>query len=210
MTNLGSKTERAVVFGTAIGGLCSRSSFLGARASLPTASSAISTLWHALISHAGRLRGDFSQNTTKCSLEEVSTEFVTDTVTLSLYSGSLKLNEIAFYDLDGKQIPLTVVGAMGTQGNLFDEQDTVADPSYYTGMYFDELYHARTAYENLYNLSPYENSHPPLGKILLMLGVWAFGMTPFGWRVVGALFALGCCRFSMRLASGSSKTPTMR
>ena len=123
--------------------------------------------------------------------KKVSTDFVTDTVTLSLYSGSLKLNEIAFYDLEGKQIPLTVVGAMGTQGNLFDEQDTVAEPSYYTGMYFDELYHARTAYENLYNLSPYENSHPPLGKILIMLGVWAFGMTPFGWRVVGALFGIG-------------------
>ncbi|MEA4913024.1 MAG: glycosyltransferase family 39 protein [Christensenella sp.] len=123
--------------------------------------------------------------------KKISTEFETDTVTLSLYSGSLKLNEIAFYDLDGEQIPLTVVGATGTQGNLFDEQDTVAEPSYFSGMYFDELYHARTAYENLHNLTPYENSHPPLGKILIMLGVWVFGMTPFGWRVVGALFGIG-------------------
>ncbi|MDP3447859.1 MAG: glycosyltransferase family 39 protein [Eubacteriales bacterium] len=124
--------------------------------------------------------------------KKVTTTFVSDTVTLSLYSGSLKLNEIAFFDLGGEQIPLKIIGAKGTQANLFDEQSMVAaTPSYYNGMYFDELYHARTAYENLYNLTPYENSHPPLGKIFIMLGVWAFGMAPFGWRVVGALFGIG-------------------
>ena len=123
--------------------------------------------------------------------KKVSTDFTTDTVTLSLYSGSLKLNEIAFYNEKGEQIPVKAVGAQGSQANLVDEQNTVAEPSYYTGMYFDELYHARTAYEHLHNLSPYENSHPPLGKILIMLGVWAFGMAPFGWRVVGALFGIG-------------------
>ena len=123
--------------------------------------------------------------------KKVTTDFVSDTVTLTLYSGSLKLNEIAFFDLDGKQIPLKVVSATGTGGNLFDEQGTVsATPSYYNGMYFDELYHARTAYENLHNLTPYENSHPPLGKLFIMLGVWVCGMTPFGWRVVGALFGI--------------------
>ncbi len=123
--------------------------------------------------------------------KKVETNFVTDTVTLSLYSGSLKINEIAFYDQAGEVIPVHVVNATGTQGNLFDEQDAVAEPSYYTGMYFDELYHGRTAYENLHNLTPYENSHPPLGKLFIMLGVWVFGMTPFGWRVVGAMFGIG-------------------
>ncbi|NLI55202.1 MAG: phospholipid carrier-dependent glycosyltransferase [Clostridiales bacterium] len=124
--------------------------------------------------------------------KKVSTDFVTNTVTLSLYSGSLKLNEIAFFDQNGAQIPLHAINPEGTQANLVDEQDTVAaTPSYYNGMYFDELYHGRTAYEHLHNLAPYENSHPPLGKLFIMLGVWAFGMTPFGWRVVGALFGIG-------------------
>lgn len=124
--------------------------------------------------------------------KKVTTDFVSDTVTLSLYSGSLKLNEIAFFDTNGEQIPVTVVSATGTQANLFDEQRTVpAEPSYFNGMYFDELYHGRTAYENLHNLSPYENSHPPLGKLFIMIGVWIFGMVPFGWRVVGAMFGIG-------------------
>jgi dolichyl-phosphate-mannose--protein O-mannosyl transferase len=121
----------------------------------------------------------------------VDTDFTSDSVTLSLYSGSLKLNEIAFFDGNGEQIPVTLSGATEEQKHLFDEQaDVSATPSYFTGMYFDELYHARTAYEHLNNLVPYENSHPPLGKIFIMLGVWAFGMTPFGWRVVGALFGI--------------------
>ena len=123
--------------------------------------------------------------------KKVSTDFTGSSVTVSLYSGSLKLNEIAFYDESGALIPLTISQPSGTEGNLIDEQAAVSEPSYFTGMYFDELYHARTAYEHLHNLTPYENSHPPLGKIFIMLGVWAFGMTPFGWRVAGAMFGIG-------------------
>ncbi|MCE5189545.1 MAG: glycosyltransferase family 39 protein [Eubacteriales bacterium] len=124
--------------------------------------------------------------------KKVTTDFSANEVTLTLYSGTLKLNEMAFFDENDQLIPVTVVSPNGSQNNLFDEQDQVdAVPSYYNGMYFDELYHGRTAYENLHNLTPYENSHPPLGKLLIMLGVWAFGMTPFGWRVVGALFGIG-------------------
>ena len=122
----------------------------------------------------------------------VDTDFTTNRVELILYSGSLRLNEIAFFDASGELIPVRLSGATKAQAALFDEQDTVPDkPSYFNGMYFDELYHARTAYEHLHNLKPYENSHPPLGKLFIMLGVAVFGMCPFGWRVVGALFGVG-------------------
>ncbi|MEA4938220.1 MAG: glycosyltransferase family 39 protein [Christensenella sp.] len=123
--------------------------------------------------------------------KKVSTDFTTSEVTLTLYSGTLKLNEMAFFDDNDQLIPIVSVSGDASQQKLFDEQDQVdAIPSYYNGMYFDELYHGRTAYEHLHNLDPYENSHPPLGKIFIMLGVSVFGMTPFGWRVVGALFGI--------------------
>ena len=123
----------------------------------------------------------------------VELDFVGNSATVSVYSGALKFNEIAFLDAEGKPVAVTLEGGpTGSGGALFDEQDTVpAIPSYYNGMYFDELYHGRTAYEHLYNLAPYENSHPPLGKLLIMLGIAVFGMCPFGWRVVGALFGVG-------------------
>ncbi|MEG1524034.1 MAG: glycosyltransferase family 39 protein [Clostridia bacterium] len=121
----------------------------------------------------------------------VSVDFVSDSVTLTLYSGTLKLNEIAFFGDNGKLLPVTVTSTGASDAALFDEQDTVPEiPSYENGMYFDELYHGRTAYEHLHNLKPFENSHPPLGKIFIMLGVAVFGMNPFGWRVVGALFGI--------------------
>ncbi len=123
--------------------------------------------------------------------KSVTTDFTTNRVTLTVYAGALKLNEMAFIDENGDPIPVTLMNATPEQGALFDEQDTIPkEPSYFNGMYFDELYHGRTAYEHLHNLAPYENSHPPLGKLIIMLGIAVFGMTPFGWRVAGALIGV--------------------
>lgn len=71
---------------------------------------------------------------------------------------------------------------------LFDEQEKFPETAtYYYRSMFDEIYHARTAYETLHGHIIYEISHPPLGKDLMSLGVAMFGMTPFGWRFVVAL-----------------------
>ena len=79
----------------------------------------------------------------------------------------------------------------GLPENLFDEPEK-ADykHSYMSGMIFDEIYHARTAFEFLNGMEPYEWTHPPLGKLLISLGVALFGMNPFGWRIVGTLFGV--------------------
>lgn len=75
---------------------------------------------------------------------------------------------------------------------LFDEQEMFEYPATYrSGTYFDEIYHARTAQEMIDGQYNYENTHPPLGKFLIGLGVRVFGMTPFGWRIVGVLFGIG-------------------
>jgi len=42
----------------------------------------------------------------------------------------------------------------------------------------------------LNRIEPYENTHPPLGKLLISSGIALFGMNPFGWRVVGTLFGV--------------------
>ncbi|MBR5520641.1 MAG: phospholipid carrier-dependent glycosyltransferase [Oscillospiraceae bacterium] len=69
-----------------------------------------------------------------------------------------------------------------------DESETLpADTGYYSSMYFDEIYHARTAYEQLKGYSIYETTHPPLGKIIISIGIALLGMTPFGWRFMGTL-----------------------
>ena len=109
----------------------------------------------------------------------------------------LKMNEVIFHDANGDRIPATVIAQLNVMeestlysdaNNIFDEQDTLEGlPNWWNSTYFDEIYHARTAYEHLHGTAPYETSHPPLGKVIMSLGIAIFGMVPFGWRVMGAL-----------------------
>ena len=106
-------------------------------------------------------------------------------------SAHLELGEFALYDAQGKRIAVREITGPASAAALCDEADTVpASSTYYNSSYFDEIYHARTAYEHLRGVYPYEVSHPPLGKVILSLGIWLFGMTPFGWRCMGALFGV--------------------
>ena len=106
-------------------------------------------------------------------------------------SAHLELGELALYDPQGERIAVREITGPASAAALCDEADTVpASSTYYNSSYFDEIYHARTAYEHLRGVYPYEVSHPPLGKELLALGIRLFGMTPFGWRCMGALFGV--------------------
>lgn len=74
---------------------------------------------------------------------------------------------------------------------LFDEQEMYdPDGGFRSSTYFDEIYHARTAYEYTQGLYSYENTHPPLGKIFIAFGMKLFGVNPFGWRFMGTLFGI--------------------
>ncbi len=118
-------------------------------------------------------------------------------VRISAQQVGLYLNEVIFRDAEGNTIPAAVVEARNSNANsplysdparLLDEQDTLeGEPGWWNSTYFDEIYHARTAYEHLHGEYPYENSHPPLGKVIMSWSIALFGMTPFGWRFGGAL-----------------------
>ncbi len=105
--------------------------------------------------------------------------------------GRLWLGELAVYDGGGRLLDSSEFSLSGGTAQLFDEQNTVPEkPDYLNSAYFDEIYHARTAYEHEENIYPYEISHPPLGKLIINLGIKLFGMVPFGWRFMGALFGV--------------------
>lgn len=108
----------------------------------------------------------FSQNSSQVSI----------TVTNSI------VMEVSLRGADGAPLEVSAENA------LFDEQTLVPETiSYQNSTYFDEIYHARTAYEMAHKMTVYETTHPPLGKDLIMLGVMLFGMTGFGWRIAGAV-----------------------
>lgn len=104
------------------------------------------------------------------------------------------INEMVFTDADGKAItPLSAEAIQADCGiqSLTDEAYMLPQEfSYKNGTYFDEIYHARTAYEYIHGMNAYENTHPPLGKLIISLGILIFGMNPFGWRIMGTLFGI--------------------
>ncbi len=106
-------------------------------------------------------------------------------------AAELELGELALFDAGGTLVSTDRLTADETGEKLLDEQEKVPERiSYLNSAYFDEIYHPRTAYENLRGIYPYEVSHPPLGKLILSIGIALFGMNPFGWRFMGTLFGV--------------------
>ena len=109
-------------------------------------------------------------------------------IRLTLTDTQASLLELVFRDQAGHVL---LPANASDYAALFDETELCPEtPSFRNGMYFDEIYHGRTAYEFLHGLTSYENTHPPMGKIFIALGTALFGMNPFGWRISGTLFGI--------------------
>ncbi len=110
--------------------------------------------------------------------------------------------EFAFYDMVGNSIPYTVSAPAGVAVSAFsDEPHTIPEhPSYENSTYFDEIYHGRTSYEYMNDLPIYETTHPPLGKLLMTIGIGFFGWNPFGYRFMGVLFGIFMIPFFYQLS----------
>ncbi|MDR3085892.1 MAG: phospholipid carrier-dependent glycosyltransferase [Christensenellaceae bacterium] len=107
---------------------------------------------------------------------------------LEVKEPALQIFELALTDGEGRPYPLQ---ALPGGEALADEQWMVPEhPGYMDSMYFDEVYHGRTAYEQLHGMEWYENTHPPLGKVFMSWSIALLGMTPFGWRFAGTLAGL--------------------
>ncbi len=114
-------------------------------------------------------------------------------IRLILTSDKSRILELVFKDADGNII---VPENSYSYPMLYDENYLYPErPSFRNGMMFDEIYHARTAYEYINGMYSYENTHPPLGKIFIAIGVMIFGMNPFGWRIMGVLFGIAMLPF---------------
>lgn len=120
--------------------------------------------------------------------------FTADRVMLVANREGRTLNELVLTDGDGNIISGQLSDSSAVRGNYLpccavDESETLPHSfdEYYYSTYFDEVYHARTAYEIIHGYSEYESTHPPLGKEIIGVGIRLFGMTPFGWRIMGAV-----------------------
>jgi len=88
---------------------------------------------------------------------------------------------------------LLAIFNLGSQNtvDVLSEIETPAETrTHLDNLYFDEIYHVRTAVEHIENVHPYEISHPPLGKEIIAASILTFGMSPLGWRLFGAIFGV--------------------
>jgi dolichyl-phosphate-mannose--protein O-mannosyl transferase len=102
--------------------------------------------------------------------------------------------EIAVINSSGQRLPVASVNNLTSDNsnlsNLIDEQDLIQYPATYMSQtYFDEIYFVRTAEQYLNRQFPYEWTHPPMGKLIQAAGIVGFGYSPFGWRLMGVIFA---------------------
>ena len=102
--------------------------------------------------------------------------------------------QIAVINQNNQQVNITSITNVGAGNpdlhNLIDAQNLVQYPSdYMQNTYFDEIYFVRTAEQYLHLQLPYEWTHPPLGKLIQASGILIFGFDPFGWRIMGVIFA---------------------
>jgi dolichyl-phosphate-mannose--protein O-mannosyl transferase len=106
----------------------------------------------------------------------------------------IQVSEIGVQSQSNNEIPILGITGENTSdptlSKLVDEQKLLEiPPTYMSKMYFDEVYFARAAENYLHHQIPDERTHPPLGKLIQASGIAFFGDTPFGWRIMGVIFA---------------------
>ncbi|MBN1823237.1 MAG: phospholipid carrier-dependent glycosyltransferase [Endomicrobiales bacterium] len=135
-----------------------------------------------------------------CRWDAVSAHKKLSRLKVNIHLPGAAVNEIVFFDFGTKK-PIrdfyiedktATLEKSGPLKNLFDEEYALYKnyPFFQSGTIFDEVYYPRTAYEYLRKKEPTNWMHPPLGKLLIAPGIIVFGMTPFGWRIMGVLFGV--------------------
>lgn len=110
------------------------------------------------------------------------------------------LSQIGVIDQNSQVVPIKSITNANPENpntdlqNLIDAQSSIQFPTdYMSNTYFDEIYFVRTAQQYINwqeHVLPYEWTHPPLGKLIQAAGILIFGFSPFGWRIMGVIFAM--------------------
>lgn len=161
--------------------------------------------WQALWSRRDGLLYYYTRQDYRKTFKNAERSFppvTADKLRLIVYGENATVNEIVLFDTQSLKITPEKVRSLASdervvaaQHPFFDEPEKAnLIGSFRTKTYWDEVFYARSAYDLVNRQEPYERTHPPFGKTLISLGVFAFDMTPFGWR-----FASGVCMASLPL-----------
>ena len=136
----------------------------------------------------------FAIPTSYYSWSEVNINSLTRYVRFDFEQASIEVAEMALLSQDNQRITIAAINSENASdpnlAKLIDEQSLVqCPPTYMSETIFDEIYFVRSAEQYLNLQVPYEWTHPPLGKLIIAAGISIFGYNPFGWRIMGVIFA---------------------
>lgn len=99
----------------------------------------------------------------------------------------IELKQLALFDKDKRLITNFTLSSQSNleQSNLeslFSNTPPKNLHNFLSGMFLDEVFYGQTAYQYLHGITPYAWAHPQLALLIIAVGVWLFGMSPFGWR----------------------------
>ena len=119
----------------------------------------------------------------------------TDRIRMRFYFDAGDILEVAVVDADQRQVNIVGISSDDLAStpirNLVDEQTLFEKPpTFRSETMFDEELFVRASQQYLSHQEPTaEETHPPLGKLIIAAGIAVFGFTPFGWRIFGVVFA---------------------
>jgi predicted membrane-bound dolichyl-phosphate-mannose-protein mannosyltransferase len=119
----------------------------------------------------------------------------TERIRMRLYFNAGDIFEVAAVDTDLNQIVFTKAESPNLEntpiGNLIDEQGLFENPpTYRSESMFDEELFVRASQQLLNGEEPTaEETHPPLGKLIIAASISILGFNPFAWRIPAVLFA---------------------
>ena len=101
----------------------------------------------------------------------------------------LALAELQFWDASGKKVAARALDEKSAL--LLDEGNTVCrEKDRMNSAYFDESYFPASALEMADGLPVAEMDHPPVGRLIIGLGMAIFGRNPLGFRFMEATFGI--------------------
>jgi dolichyl-phosphate-mannose--protein O-mannosyl transferase len=123
----------------------------------------------------------------------VSVDRLTRFLMIDFDSSQSEILEMVVASEDGPVEDLSLLEDDGHSTSLealIDEENLAEyPPTYKSESVFDEVYFVRAAEDYLSGRDPYENTHPPLGKLIIAAGISILGNNPLGWRIAGVFFA---------------------
>jgi dolichyl-phosphate-mannose--protein O-mannosyl transferase len=146
---------------------------------------------------------------------EVPLNVKTDRLRIRFYTSAGDLFEVVAVDSNQEQVGIRSIKSDSGDASvlrLVDEQSLFENPpSFRSESFFDEDLFVRAAKEYLSLKEPVsEETHPPLGKLIIAASIDAFSFNPFSWRIMGVVFAtmmipviyaLGLALFKTRAAA---------